>query len=181
MQHNTVGRIQSQLSSNIIKQRDPLNVKARLHHNNPRLINPNTQRHLYKPSPTSIMSQKHALALPQTLSPDTLDVLSHLSLILSEVRTTLQTSTGIDPSSTSNQQGLSFKDVARASDAVKHKLQKAREQVAQLPDMKRGVEEQEGEIGMLEARIERQRALLERLREGGFGKDVEVGEKMETA
>lgn len=131
-------------------------------------------------------TQTHALALPSTLSPDTLDVLSHLSTILSEVRTTLQTSTGIDPSSIepnkpAAQQGLSFKDVARASDGVKHKLQRAREQVRQLPDMKRGVEEQEAEIEMLEGRIERQRKLLARLREGAFGKDIDEGEKMETA
>lgn len=136
--------------------------------------------------------QSHALALPAGFSPDTIDVLSHLSTILSEVRTTLQTSTGIEPpptinepnkpaADTSSQPGLSFKDVARASDGVKHKLQRAREQVRQLPDMKRGVEEQEAEIRMLEAKIERQRKLLERLREGGFGKEVDEVEKMETS
>jgi hypothetical protein len=135
-------------------------------------------------------SQTHALALPPTFSPDNLDVLSHLSTILSEVRSTLQTSTGIDPSDPNSsdantgqpQQGLSFKDVARASDGLKHKLQKAREQVRALPDMKRGVEEQEAEIEMLEARIERQRKLLERLREGEFGKaEIDEGDKMETS
>ncbi|KFH48254.1 hypothetical protein ACRE_008650 [Hapsidospora chrysogenum ATCC 11550] len=144
------------------------------------------------------MSQPHALALPPTLSPDALDVLTHLSTILSEVRTTLQASTGLETDNSngsavdkkdSGGTGLTFKDVVRASDPIKHKLQRAREQVRALPDMHRGIEEQEAEVRELEARIERQRLLLERLREvgGGFGKDgggeavvVPEGDKMET-
>ncbi|KAL6852981.1 hypothetical protein ACO1O0_007530 [Amphichorda felina] len=141
------------------------------------------------------MPEPHPLALPSTLSPDTLDVLTHLSTILSEVRTTLQTSTGLDTDSGVEKKdgsapsggGLTFKDVTRASDGIKHKLQRAREQVRALPDMQRGIEEQEAEMKELEARIERQRALLGRLREEGAvlvkdgGEGVTGGgDKMET-
>lgn len=137
------------------------------------------------------MSQSHPLALPPTFSPDTLDVLTHLSTVLSEVRTSLQNTTGLTDNANTNNgndaggsgnkkdggggasAGLTFKDVPRASDSIKHKLQRAREQVRALPDMQRTVEDQEVEIRELEARIERQRALLGRLQEGGlvFGKD----------
>ena len=136
------------------------------------------------------MAQPHALALPPTFSPDELDVLTHLSTVLSEVRTTLQASTGVDkptgngagdPSGTGGvgaangeaASGLTFKDVARASDGIKHKLQRARTQVRGLPDMQRDIAAQEAEMKELEGRIERQRALLARLREEGleFGKD----------
>ena len=140
------------------------------------------------------MPEPHPLALPPTLSPDTLDVLTHLSTVLSEVRTTLQTSTGLDTDSGVEKKdgsapngGLTFKDVTRASDGIKHKLQRAREQVRALPDMQRGIEEQEAEMKELEARIERQRALLRRLQEEGAVLVKEEGggapgdvDKMET-
>lgn len=140
------------------------------------------------------MAQPHSLALPPTFSPDTLDVLTHLSTILSEVRTALQTSTGIEKPGAENHAdagggngagnasagatGLTFKDVARASDGIKHKLQRAREHVQALPDMQRGIEEQEAEMRELESRMERQRALLVRLREEGleFGKGQGEGD-----
>lgn len=132
------------------------------------------------------MPDSHALALPRALSPDTLDVLTHLSTVLSEVRTTLQTSTGLDTTDDKKDGsapaggGLTFKDVTRASDGIKHKLQRAREQVRGLPDMQRGIDEQEAEVRELETRIERQKALLERLRgEGGGLVKEEGGDKME--
>ncbi|PHH79333.1 hypothetical protein CDD80_5096 [Ophiocordyceps camponoti-rufipedis] len=119
------------------------------------------------------------------LSPDDLDALSELSLVLAKVRAGLhsssQSSTSGPPpptqpqshASTAQQQQLSFKDVPGATDGMKHKLQHARAQVRALPDMGRSVEEQRTEIAQLEARILQQRALLESLREGGarFGKD----------
>ncbi|PFH57679.1 hypothetical protein XA68_14689 [Ophiocordyceps unilateralis] len=112
-------------------------------------------------------AQPHPHALPPTLSPDDLDALSELSLVLAKVRAGLQSSSGIGP------QQLSFKDVPGATDGLKHKLQHARLHVRALPDMDRSVEEQRKEIAQLEARIQQQRALLERLRDGGarFGKD----------
>ena len=74
---------------------------------------------------------------------------------------------------------LTFKDVPGATDGIKHKLQKAREQVRALPDMERTVGEQQREIEELEARIERQTALLERLKEGGLAFGREVADRME--
>lgn len=74
---------------------------------------------------------------------------------------------------------LTFKDVPGATDGIKHKLQKAREQVRALPDMERTVGEQQGEIEELEARIERQTALLGRLKEGGLAFGKEVADRME--
>ncbi|PNY28867.1 Uncharacterized protein TCAP_01218 [Tolypocladium capitatum] len=123
--------------------------------------------------------QQHPLALPNTLSPDDLDTLSELSIVLAKVRAGMQSSAGIAGTTpggvvpNTHGQQLSFKDVPGATDGLKHKLQHARAQVRALPDMDRSVAEQEHEIREIEARIERQRALLERLREGGvrFGKD----------
>lgn len=125
-----------------------------------------------------------SLALPPTLSPDSLDALSELAIVLAKVRTSIQSSSGLATGATpgtttaAGGQQLSFKDVPGATDSLKHKLQHARAQVRALPDMERTVEEQRAEIEELEARIVTQRALLERLRDDGlrFGKD---GDKME--
>ena len=128
-------------------------------------------------------ADSQSLALPSTLSPDSLDALSELSIVLAKVRTSIQSSsglaTGATPSTTAAAgQQLSFKDVPGATDSLKHKIQHARAQVHALPDMDRTIEEQNAEISDLEARIQTQRALLERLRDDGvkFGKD---GDKME--
>ncbi|KAM3510022.1 hypothetical protein MY10362_000266 [Beauveria mimosiformis] len=128
-----------------------------------------------------------SLALPPTLSPDSLDALSELAIVLAKVRTSIQSSAGLATAATpgtaavaaaSGGQPLSFKDVPGATDALKHKLQHARAEVRALPDMDRGVDEQRREMAELEARIVTQRALLERLRDDGlrFGKD---GDRME--
>ncbi|OAQ96002.1 hypothetical protein LLEC1_03850 [Akanthomyces lecanii] len=116
-----------------------------------------------------------SLALPPTLSPDSLDALSELAIVLAKVRTSIQSST---TTAVAGGQPLSFKDVPGATDALKHKLQHARAEVRALPDMDRTDEEQRREIAELEARIVTQRALLERLRDDGlrFGKD---GDKMD--
>ena len=126
--------------------------------------------------------KQHPLALPTSLSPDHLDTLSVLSFVLAKVRAGIQSSNGIatgsgaSPGGVSTQgQQLSFKDVPGATDALKHKLQHARAQVRALPDMHRSIEEQNCEIKELEARIERQRALLERLREGDLRFNADDG------
>ncbi|KHN97180.1 Mediator complex, subunit Med9 [Metarhizium album ARSEF 1941] len=136
-------------------------------------------------------AEQHPLALPPNLSPDDLDALSELSIVLAKVRASIQSSTGLTAAtgvtpggvSTHGQQ-LSFKDVPGATDGLKHKVQHARAQVRALPDMNRSIEEQIREIKDLQARIEKQRALLETLREGGvrFGKrdDATSVDKMET-
>ncbi|KAB5526373.1 RNA polymerase II transcription mediator complex subunit 9-domain-containing protein [Coniochaeta sp. 2T2.1] len=55
---------------------------------------------------------------------------------------------------------LSLKEVPAATDPIKHRLQRARQQVKALPDIERGVREQEEEIEELERRIEEQRRVL---------------------
>ncbi|CAM1504039.1 Fc.00g016300.m01.CDS01 [Cosmosporella sp. VM-42] len=118
----------------------------------------------------------HPLALPPTFSPDTLDALTDLSIVLAKVRAGIQSSTGITTGATpggpsSNGQTLSFKEVPGATDGLKHKLQRARAQVRVLPDMGRSIEEQTQEMKDLEKRIELQRALLQRLRDEAGSKD----------
>lgn len=140
----------------------------------------------------SSSSGPHPLALPPTFSPDTLDALSELSLVLARVRAGIQSSAGITtepaPGTTGhNAPGgptLSFKDVPGATDGLKHKLQRARAQVRELPDMNRPIAEQAEEIRELEARIEMQRAVLQKLRDEAASKerkdDVAAADKMQT-
>ncbi|KAK1673966.1 RNA polymerase II transcription mediator complex subunit 9-domain-containing protein [Colletotrichum godetiae] len=148
----------------------------------------------------------HPLELPPTLSPDALDTLTELTGILTRLRTAIQTSgsssvvgglttgatpAGTGPGATPNPLGsaaspnapLSLKDVPAQTDALKHKLQRARTQMRTLPDMERTVDEQEEEIKELEERIRMQREVLDRLRDAGvkFGHDEGGrGDKMET-
>jgi predicted RNase H-like nuclease (RuvC/YqgF family) len=63
---------------------------------------------------------------------------------------------------------LTIKDIPAATDELKHKLQKARVQVKELPDMQRSVPEQEQEIRELQERIRKQREVLEGLRDVGM-------------
>ncbi|KAF5668192.1 mediator subunit Med9 [Fusarium heterosporum] len=133
----------------------------------------------------------HPLALPSTFSPDTLDALSELSLVLARVRAGIQSSAGITTEPAPGTTGpsasgptLSFKDVPGATDGLKHKLQRARAHARELPDMDRSIAEQDSEIRELEDRIEKQRALLQRLRDEATGRDrkddVGAGDKMES-
>ncbi|KAI1339750.1 RNA polymerase II transcription mediator complex subunit 9-domain-containing protein [Xylariaceae sp. FL0016] len=130
------------------------------------------------------------------LDPDTLDVLTDLSGLLKRLRAppsttfggTNATSTAANTSTThppppgatpnptpatpSAQSGakrpeLSLKDVPAASDGLKHRFQRARTQILALPDLDRGLGEQEAEIQELERKIERQRVVLMQLREVG--------------
>ncbi|ROT35811.1 hypothetical protein SODALDRAFT_362647 [Sodiomyces alkalinus F11] len=144
-------------------------------------------------------STPHPLALPSNFSPDALDTLTELAAILTRLRAAIQASnpptapggvTGSTPlptGATPNQLGaspggtgaLSLRELSTQTDALKHKLQRARTQIKTLPDMERDIEEQEEEIQELEARIRMQREVLEKLRERGvdFGNE---GDKMET-
>lgn len=142
----------------------------------------------------------HPLELPSTLSPDALDILTELTGILTRLRTAIQTSgstggitgstpAGTGPVATPNALGaspsapLSLKDVPAQTDALKHKVQRARAQMRTLPDMDRSTAEQEEEIRELEDRIRMQREVLDRLREAGvrFGhEEGGKGDKMET-
>ncbi|KAF7550191.1 hypothetical protein G7Z17_g5877 [Cylindrodendrum hubeiense] len=136
-------------------------------------------------------TKPHPLALPPTFSPDTLDALTELSLVLAKVRAGIQSSSGITtepaPGAGADSPGgptLSFKEVPGATDGLKHKLQRARAQVRALPDMDRTIGEQTEEIRDLEARIQTQRALLQRLRDEAAGREGKEeaagGDKMES-
>ncbi|KAH6891292.1 RNA polymerase II transcription mediator complex subunit 9-domain-containing protein [Thelonectria olida] len=143
-------------------------------------------------SATAANTPAHPLALPQDFSPDTLDALSELSLVLAKVRAGIQSSSGITtepaPGGGAGAPGgptLSFKEVPGATDGLKHKLQRARAQVRALPDMDRTIADQTKEIGELEACIQAQKALLQRLRDEASGKvgndeQAAVGDRMES-
>ncbi|KAI1172060.1 RNA polymerase II transcription mediator complex subunit 9-domain-containing protein [Nemania sp. FL0916] len=161
------------------------------------------------------------LALPESLNPDALDVLSELAHLLTRLRTlppsssstnnnannattlagagrsatatptpmptptpapnTLSLGTTGAPSSRGGRTGeLSLKEIPTATDALKHRFQRARTLVrTALPDLDRGVGDQEDEIRSLERRIERQRETLVRLREVGGKLLLGEGERME--
>ncbi|KAI0905127.1 RNA polymerase II transcription mediator complex subunit 9-domain-containing protein [Ustulina deusta] len=78
---------------------------------------------------------------------------------------------------------LTLKEIPVATDALKHRFQRARTLVkTTLPDLDRGVADQELEIGALEARIARQRDTLAKLREVGAALAAQgegEGDKME--
>lgn len=115
------------------------------------------------------------LNLPDGLSPESLDTVPVLATILSRLQTpgtNASTSSGSPPGASPSQitggtGPLTLKDIPTATDGLKHKLQKARVQVKELPDIERSVQEQEEEIRELERRISEQRAVLESLKATG--------------
>ncbi|KAI1407283.1 hypothetical protein F5Y13DRAFT_132603 [Hypoxylon sp. FL1857] len=84
---------------------------------------------------------------------------------LSQSQSQSQTNNGA--TTTTNTGELSLKEIPPAADVLKHRFQRARALVRSLPDMHRGVAEQEAEIAALEARLARQRDMLTKLREMG--------------
>ncbi|KAH8595210.1 RNA polymerase II transcription mediator complex subunit 9-domain-containing protein [Bisporella sp. PMI_857] len=115
------------------------------------------------------------LTNPPSLSPDAIDTLPALAEILSRLSNLSPSSLPTD-TSTPSQNGagtLSTKEVPAATDGLKHKIQKARQQVKELPDIGRSVEDQEEEIRELEERIKKQRECLNGLRE--VGREIERG------
>ena len=84
-----------------------------------------------------------------------------------------------DAPSTNNSE-LSLKDVPAAADALKHRFQRARAQIRSgLPDLGRGIAEQEAERAELERKIARQREVLARLRDVGVRFARQRGEEDE--
>lgn len=135
-------------------------------------------------------------ALPAGLTPDSIDVPSEFAQILARVRYTDKTGQGQgqgqqqppqpDPSPTSPAGGgsggtmgasISTKDLPAAIDPLKHKIQRARAAAHTLPDISRSIPEQEAEMRLLEARIERQRATLLQLKEFGLKFAAENGDR----
>jgi len=132
-----------------------------------------------------------AVSLPSGLSPDSIDTVPVLASIISRLQdlsptpiTTSGSPPATSPSQITGSTGpLATKDIHTATDELKHKFQKAREQVKELPDIDRTIGEQEMEIQELEEKIARQREVLERLREVGMEsmrQREESGNGMET-
>lgn len=146
------------------------------------------------------------LGLPPGLSPDNLDTLTELTALLSRLRappppatssgttatagTPANNTSAPTPSHNSQNQHdstagggtMSIQSLPMATDALKHKLQRSRAAAKTLPDMSRGTADQESEMAELEARIARQRAVLEGLRSKGFDFAAargQAGDKME--
>ncbi|KAK8075904.1 hypothetical protein PG994_003176 [Apiospora phragmitis] len=136
------------------------------------------------------------------LSPDNLDTLTELTSLLSRLRapppTTASggaagatpaaaTTSAPTPSNNLNANNdptntISIQSLPMATDALKHKLQRSRAAAKTLPDMGRGTADQEAEMAELEARIARQRAVLEGLRSKGLDFTAargQAGDKME--
>jgi hypothetical protein len=126
------------------------------------------------------------LSLPIGLSPDDLDVITELQSVVARLRTptTLPSATGTTgatPAPTPSQQHnptqssssnsatgeVDLKDFPARTDHLRHKLQRARAAVQTLPDMHRTVAEQEEEIRELEAKMARQEAELQKIRDMG--------------
>jgi small-conductance mechanosensitive channel len=114
--------------------------------------------------------------LPDGLSADAVDTLPVLSAILSRLQNlstppTASVASPPTPSPSHAASGtgpLTIKDIPAATDQLKHKLQRARAQAKELPDIDRSIAEQQQEIQELEARIAKQRDVLESLRQASM-------------
>ncbi|RDW73827.1 hypothetical protein BP5796_07269 [Coleophoma crateriformis] len=138
---------------------------------------------------TSPQSTPTSISLPGGLSADSIDTLPVLAAILSRLQALSPTNASASsppattPSALASGTGaIPIKDIPAATDSLKHKIQKARAQVTQLPDMQRSVAEQELELRELEERIKSQRAVLDGLRAAGLAAKAErmnQGDSME--
>ncbi|KAF3059194.1 putative microtubule-associated protein [Daldinia childiae] len=78
-----------------------------------------------------------------------------------------QAQTNNGATTTTNTGELALKEIPPAADVLKHRFQRARVLIRGLPDMSRTIPNQETEIAALEARLARQRDMLDKLREMG--------------
>ncbi|KAI1654396.1 RNA polymerase II transcription mediator complex subunit 9-domain-containing protein [Daldinia decipiens] len=78
-----------------------------------------------------------------------------------------QAQTNNGATTTTNTGELALKEIPPAADVLKHRFQRARVLIRGLPDMNRTIPNQETEIAALEARLARQRDMLDKLREMG--------------
>ena len=136
--------------------------------------------------------QPAAYSLPAGLTADSIDTLPILSSLLSRLQNPAAASTsGSPPPAASPSQvaagtgPLTIKDIPTATDGLKHKIQKARAQIRELPDMDRSIGEQEEEMRELEAKIAKQMEVLEGLKDVGVAmrrerEQREGGNAMET-
>jgi hypothetical protein len=115
-----------------------------------------------------------------SILPSSFDTIPELALLLTRVKPptpSAQPVTGTTPlpAPADGDDTLSLKQFPAATDPIKHSLQRARQHMRALPDIKRSVEEQEKEIQRLEEKREKQREQLEKLR--GFGAGITFKEK----
>lgn len=101
--------------------------------------------------------------LPAGLSPDSIDVVSEAATIFARVQ---YATTSTDTPDIANK--IAPRDLPAATDPLKHKLQNARAALHTLPDITRTIPEQEAEIKLVQAKIERQRAALQKLKDFGL-------------
>jgi len=119
--------------------------------------------------------------LPEGLTPGSIDTIPILSSLLSRIQnpsTTAASTSGsppaVSPAQLASGTGpLHVKDIPTATDEMKHKLQRARVQVKELPDIDRSIEEQEEEIQELEEKIQKQKEVLNALRDVGSATKLE--------
>lgn len=116
-----------------------------------------------------------SLLPPEGLSADAVDTLPVLSAVLSRLQNLSSPSATAaspptpSPSLAASGTGpLTIKDIPAATDQLKHKLQRARAQVKELPDIDRSIADQEEEIRELEERITKQKAAIESLRQASI-------------
>ena len=132
-------------------------------------------------SPPQPKPQRSVLNLPEGLSPESIDTLPVLSAILSRLQTLSPTTGTPAEASPSHHTGgtalLSIKDIPAATDDLKHRLQKARAQVKELPDIDRTLADQEEEISELQEKIRKQKEVLRGLREVGLAAKKEREER----
>ncbi|KAL3426217.1 hypothetical protein PVAG01_03009 [Phlyctema vagabunda] len=139
---------------------------------------------------TSPQQTPTSTTLPDGLSADSIDTLPVLAALLSRLQNLSPTNptSGSPPVATPSASALAagtgpitIKDIPSATDGLKHKIQRARAQVKQLPDMQSSIAEQEEEIRELEEKIRKQRAVLEDLRKAGLKAKAEKIDNDETS
>lgn len=106
----------------------------------------------------------------QPPNPSFLDVIPALAILLSRLDS--WSGPRFRDSSSNPHPTIATKDLPAEADDIKIKLQKARDQILQLPDIESSIEEQEEKIGELDDKIRAQMEVLERLK----GRGISLGD-----
>lgn len=145
-------------------------------------------------TPSQVISSQipPTMILPEGLTADSIDTIPVLCETLSRLQNVSPSNPsaasppGATPSFNANSTGpLNIKDIYAATDGIKHKFQKARASVKNMPDIHRTIEEQEEEIREYEEKIRQQKEMLNSLMTVGLNMKKErdertSGVKMET-
>ncbi|KAM3083340.1 hypothetical protein ACMFMG_003993 [Clarireedia jacksonii] len=124
------------------------------------------------PSRSTNAQPPSMMVLPDGLTADSIDTIPVLCETLSRLQNF----------SSNNPPAASPPDIFTATDGIKHKLQKARAGVKELPDMHRSIEEQQEEMKEYEEKIKQQKQVLQLLMNAGMEmkKEKEARDAMET-